>query len=116
MNITRKTIKDVPSIITSPPDGAKVFVFGSATRSSRPSDLDVLVVYDSAKLPADTVRKHMEEFFAGLESATGLKVHSVLLTRSEESQTQFIVAEKAIPLELFWERTVLAKRCFYRHH
>jgi hypothetical protein len=56
----------------------------------------------------------MEEFFAGLESATGLKVHAVLLTRSEEGQTQFIVAERAIPLELFWERTVLAKRRFYR--
>jgi predicted nucleotidyltransferase len=114
MNITKKMTKDAQFITTSPPDGAEVFVFGSATRSSRPSDLDVLVVYDTVKLAAETVGNHMQEFFADLASATGLKVHAVLLSRSEENQAEFIVAEGAIPLEPFWAESFCTKRRGYQ--
>jgi len=77
--------------------------------------LDVLVVYDTLKLTAETVRNDLQEFFADLASATGLKVHAVLLSQSEENQAEFIAAEEAIPLELFWTGPLCTKRQSYQN-
>jgi len=43
----------------------------------------------------------LKPFFENLECATGLKVHPVVLSRSEELQAQFMETEKAMPFESF---------------
>jgi predicted nucleotidyltransferase len=95
--------KAIPSIITNLPDGTEVFVFGSAKNSVDPSDLDVLVVYDPAKLAPEHACYAMKPFFARLARAAHLNVHAVILSKSEELQVQFAETEKAMPFEPFWK-------------
>ena len=95
--------KDIPSISTNLPNGADAFVFGSAKNSVSPSDLDVLIVYDSTKIAPERASYMMTPFLVRLASAAHLKVHPVILSQSEELQVRFAETEKAMPFEAFWK-------------
>jgi Nucleotidyltransferase domain. len=99
--------RGAPSIIANRPIGAEFFVFGSAAHGEDPADLDVLVIYDPDKLPSNQVRERSQAWLGELESATRLKVHSVMLTKAEERQVRFRSCERAISFDRFWQRFTL---------
>jgi predicted nucleotidyltransferase len=113
--------KAIPSITPNLPDGIQVWVFGSAKDSADPCDLDILVVYDPAKLEPERACYAMKSFFARLAHAAQLKVHAVILSQLEELQVRFVETEKAMPFEAFWklfyrklnESVVAEKRPFH---
>ena len=72
------------------PDGSRAFYFGSGLGKRRPRDLDVLIVYDSAKCqPRDAYREHLR-FIESLEARLSIPVDATLLTAEEERNCSFI--------------------------
>lgn len=92
-------IKADPYTTTSKPNGCEFYVFGSATRSYRARDLDILVVYDKNAIPANKVRTHCQQLIAELENLTSLAVDVTFLSKEEECEHEFIVRSKAVLIE-----------------
>ena len=75
------------------------YIFGSYLHSDSPSDIDLLVVYDPLEVHPKDVAKYCKPLFAAIEQAISLKVHSTILTYSEEREAEFVERSKAVPLE-----------------
>jgi hypothetical protein len=72
------------------PDGTTLYIFGSALHSQTPQDLDVLVVYDPARVSPLTVYEQMQSTFLELRKRTGLSVHPTLLALTEALESRFL--------------------------
>ncbi|EGR1911382.1 hypothetical protein VCSRO208_1457 [Vibrio cholerae] len=81
------------------PLNTKWYIFGSYLHSDSPSDIDLLVVYDPQEVHPKDVTKHCKPLFDAIEQAISLKVHSTILTCSEERESEFVERSKALPLE-----------------
>lgn len=81
------------------PLNTKWYIFGSFLHSDSPSDIDLLVVYDPLEVHPKNVTKHCKPLFAAIEQAISLKVHSTILTCSEEQESEFVERSKAVLLE-----------------
>ncbi len=75
------------------PDGVSVFVFGSILEGSLNSDIDLLCIYDAARISPSEVYGTLRPFFRDLEVHFGSRVHPVILTESEEAQVRFVETE-----------------------
>lgn len=75
----------------------RIFLFGSAMSSETPHDIDLLITYAATEDPQAAV-----QFRKKLRSRLGkyvpLPLHIILLSESEEAQTQFISREHGRPL------------------
>src|SRR5258708_635873 len=78
----------------------KVYIFGSFPHSSNPSDIDVLLIYNPAKLlDYKLVIKFREAFSSMCREKFNLSADVILLTEDEERQRRFAYSESA---ELVW--------------
>jgi len=80
------------------PDGSEAYIFGSSLHSAKPSDVDLLIVYDPSKhnpVNAHGLFTSIGEWMAEL---TGRTVDLTLLTISEERESNFIDDTGAIAL------------------
>lgn len=78
-----------------------VYVFGSSLHSDAPRDLDLLVVYDPARVPPSRAAA-LREIVAGIcPPNAGGRPDIVLLTPAEAEATDFARREQA---ELVYER------------
>ena len=74
--------------------GMQLYLFGSATKSDAPHDLDILVLYPrNAMTQAMEVRNATVQYIKDL---FGLPVDSVLLSFEEEQQVLFAFKERAM--------------------
>ena len=74
--------------------GMQLYLFGSATKSETPRDLDILVLYPrNAMTQAIELRNATVQYIKDL---FGLPVDSVLLSFEEEQQVLFAVKERAV--------------------
>lgn len=74
--------------------GMQLYLFGSATKSEAPHDLDILILY-----PRNTMTRAIELRNATvqyIEDLFDLPVDSVLLSFEEEQQVLFAVKERAV--------------------
>ena len=79
-----RTVRAVPR--------ARIFVFGSLLRAeSWPSDVDVLVVYESVS-DVILIRALIEPLY------DEMPLHVLYLSRAEEGQLQFVVSQNCVPL------------------
>lgn len=95
----RKTKKEIQSILTKLPKGTKTYVFGSYLHSTNPSDVDILVIYNEKYCPPCNAYKTIHSIIQKLEFLLGYKVDLVLLTETEEKNTNFLKSVSYIPLE-----------------
>lgn len=75
----------------------RIFLFGSAMSSETPHDIDILITYAGAE-PPQAALQFRREFKSRLEKYVSLPLHIILLSESEEIQTQFISREHGRPL------------------
>ena len=94
----RKMIEEIRSIITELPKNSIAYLFGSVLTSTKPDDLDVLVVYDSVSCPSDVAYERISPTIRRLERLFSLRVDLRLLTRQEEESVSFVCAEGCIEL------------------
>jgi predicted nucleotidyltransferase len=82
--------------VAAPVDGiVSVWLFGSAVSSSRPSDVDLLVIYRPAELApveASNLRAVLE---SAVERVSDLDADVVVLSESEAFEVDFVRRERA---------------------
>ena len=84
---------EIQSIITQIPKGSKVYVFGSYLTKIEPSDLDLLIVYDTEHCSPVRAYEYHQEIVGLIGAATGLQMDLVLLSNAEENGIGFIKRE-----------------------
>ena len=82
----RNAIADAESHL----DGFRVFLFGSARYKDKPSDIDLLFVYDPTRIAPQLAYQQLRPVFHAVSLATGCPVHPVVLSQIEEHETEFI--------------------------
>lgn len=80
------------------PHSTNWYVFGSYLHSNSPSDIDLLVVYDPSKVHPKDVTKLCAHLFSIIENSVSLKVHSTILTCTEEQESKFIERSNAVDI------------------
>ena len=90
---------EIQSITSKLPDGAEIYVFGSALWSKHPNDVDVLVVYDPKLCPPENAHSSIAESIRSLADALGRHIHLTLLTQQEERGCDFKLDTGCVPLE-----------------
>jgi predicted nucleotidyltransferase len=98
---------EMQSITTRLPESSIAYIFGSFLSSASPSDIDVLVVYDTETCPPDLAYELHRDFINQLRSSVGLDVHITLLTKSEERGSDFINDSGAIRMDQVTIRRLL---------
>lgn len=97
--MSKRMTTEIQSITTALPKGSVAYVFGSSTRKNRyPSDLDILVVYDSEECQPRQAYDMHDAFYSGLCSLIKTTVDLTLLSFDEEKSSSFIDSCKCIPL------------------
>lgn len=76
--------------VTNDLGGANIFLFGSSRYLERPSDLDVLFVYDPIVVAPRNAYSQFRPIIDAIEEGTGLRVHPVILSKQEEEATNFM--------------------------
>ena len=87
---------------TGLPDGASVYLFGSACYRNRPNDIDMLFVYNASLLPPATAYAAFKPLIRRIESEVAIPVHPVVLSEREAQESGFIediepIALKSMP-------------------
>jgi hypothetical protein len=77
------------------PNGLRLLLFGSARTSPDPSDLDLLLVYDSAHVTPLEAISAKNTLIASMSSRLNRPMHFCLLSEAEAKQTRFISQEGA---------------------
>ena len=90
INTSPKIDMVIRSITPELPDGSTVFLFGSAMRTSRCNDVDLLILYDPALCPPEQAHREHKAFVDCAARETGLPIHLCLLTYDEERACGFI--------------------------
>lgn len=79
------------------PHALRKLLFGSALISDDPRDVDVLLIYPNSMTPEVAIEAR-RRMVVELGKLLGRRIHSVLLSESEEAETQFIQKEKCRPI------------------
>lgn len=88
----------IRSIIPVLPDGSSAYLFGSASRSDRYADIDLLILYDPSLCPAARAHTAHKAVVDRVAEIAGAPVHLCLLSYSEEQASDFIARVSAQPL------------------
>lgn len=80
------------------PDGSSAYLFGSASRSDRYADIDLLILYDSSLCPAARAHAEHKAFADRVAEIAGAPVHLCVLSYREEQASGFIAQVSARPL------------------
>ena len=98
ISISPKIAGAIQSITPVLPDGSSVYLFGSASRSDRYADVDLLILYDPTLCPAARAHADHQAFVDTVAEMAGAPVHVCLLSYREERTNGFIGQVAAIPL------------------
>ena len=85
-----RSVKNVVGNATGLPDGASVYLFGSACYRDRPHDVDMLFVYNTSLLPPATAYTAFKPLVRLIESEVAIPVHPIVLSEHEARKTGFI--------------------------
>lgn len=80
------------------PDGVQVFLFGSACYRDQPNDIDLLIIYDSDIMSAESAYAELLPLLADIRAITVIPVRPVILSDQEARDSHFI--EDVEPIEL----------------
>jgi predicted nucleotidyltransferase len=80
--------------------GFKFYLFGSSIYSSLANDIDILIEYDEQTINISDALKLRAELADSLSNEFQSKIDICLLSKAENSQTEFILKEKGILLPI----------------
>jgi hypothetical protein len=79
------------------PEGWRLYVFGSYLTRPEPRDLDILGIYDRARVDPSRAYSSIRDVIA-LEAVAGVPVQLTLLSIQEAEEIRFVETEECIPL------------------
>jgi hypothetical protein len=68
----------------------ELFVFGSALYSEHPSDIDLAIIYDEGFINPQQAIQYRSEILSNLETVNALKIDTILLSKREEKEAEFL--------------------------
>lgn len=66
------------------------YLFGSALYSENPSDLDLAIIYDKKHISVQEAIIYRNELIDNLSKVIPLKIDTILLSKDEEIETEFL--------------------------
>ena len=85
------------STTTALPEGSVAFIFGSFLTATEPSDLDLLILYDSGRCdPRDAYHVH-ETFLDAVQRLVSVPIDITLLTHVEAHGCRFLKQSRCVP-------------------
>ena len=66
------------------------YLFGSVLYSDSPSDVDIAIIYDKKFISAQEAIQYRHELIENLSEVTQLKIDTILLSKEEEIETEFL--------------------------
>jgi predicted nucleotidyltransferase len=82
------------------PDGAEVYVFGSAAVNlQEANDIDILVVYSNEFISASEIYDRIMDMRGAIEARFRLATHVLCLSASEEAEEQAVRRLRCVPFE-----------------
>ena len=89
--------QDLKKIVEiKPKQNYQRYVFGSAVYSETPADIDIALVYDEKQIGVKEAVVYRREILEQLSSLFSLDIDITLLSRSEESEMDFLKNAKHI--------------------
>lgn len=81
-----------------PKEHFDLYLFGSAIYSDTPSDIDIAIIYDKNFISIQQAISFRSELLDILSIKTDMKIDTILLSKEEEIETDFLVNAKHIKL------------------
>ncbi|HPX75318.1 MAG: nucleotidyltransferase domain-containing protein [Bacteroidales bacterium] len=70
------------------------YLFGSVLYSDNPTDLDIAIIYDKKFISIQEAIKYRHELIKKLSEVTQLQIDTILLSKEEEKETEFLSNSK----------------------
>lgn len=77
-------------INVEPKEFIDLYLFGSAIYSENPSDIDIAIIYEKRNVSINEAIKFRKELESNLTMQTGFSVDTILLSREEEKEMEFL--------------------------
>ncbi|MEN9884381.1 MAG: hypothetical protein RLZZ420_1598 [Bacteroidota bacterium] len=70
------------------------YLFGSVLYSDSPSDIDIAIIYDKNFISAKEAVQYRHELIKNLSEVIQLKIDTILLSKEEEIEAEFLANAK----------------------
>lgn len=67
-----------------------LYLFGSALYSEAPTDMDIAIIYDKSFVTIQEAIQYRHELLKLLSEVTTLKIDTILLSKEEERESEFL--------------------------
>ena len=67
-----------------------LYLFGSSLYSDTPSDIDIAIIYDKRFINIKQALKYRSELLSDLNTKLEMKIDTILLSKEEEIETEFL--------------------------
>ncbi len=71
-----------------------LYLFGSVLYSDNPSDMDIAIIYDKKFISTQEAIQYRHELIENLSEVTPLKIDTILLSKEEEREAEFLLNAK----------------------
>ncbi len=70
------------------------YLFGSVLYSDTPSDIDIAIIYDKNFISVKEAIQYKNELIESLSEVNTLKIDTILISKEEEKETEFLLNAK----------------------
>ena len=77
-----------------PKEHFDLYLFGSSLYSDSPSDIDIAIIYDKKFINIKRALKFRSELLSDLSTKSEMKIDTILLSKEEETETEFLLNAK----------------------
>lgn len=77
-----------------PKDHFDIYLFGSSIYSDTPSDIDIAIIYDKKFISIQQAIEYRAELLNNLSIKSEKKIDTILLSKEEEIETEFLLNAK----------------------
>lgn len=74
----------------NPKEHFDIYLFGSALYSTDPSDVDIAIIYNKEFITTQAAIQYRHEVVNNLAKITTLKIDTILLSKEEEAEMEFL--------------------------
>ncbi len=67
-----------------------LYLFGSSIYSDTPTDIDIAIIYDKRFINIKQALRYRSELLSDLNIKTEMKIDTILLSKEEEIETEFL--------------------------
>jgi predicted nucleotidyltransferase len=77
-----------------PKEHFDLYLFGSSVYSDTPSDIDLAIIYDKNYVSIQQAIAYRTELLENLSAQSGMGIDTILLSKEEEVETEFLTNAK----------------------